>query len=195
MRFLFTLICLSALSLTASAYGFVDLLPSTSAVDTAFTRQSFTARLDSCGIHRIEGLWDFEGAGALIAIERAETAPRGPFGYRMVMVSSPDRLIRRGTVMGHIEPTPKPDTYNARIYTEASGSTLSMAKRFTLTLSDDGTGLTFEQFKNPITVNLWRLLPYLWRYTVYPTPNPKEPIKGCVKVYPNPQHQREPVYL
>ena len=70
-----------------------------------------------------------------------------------------------------------------------------MAKRFTLTLSDDGTGLTFEQFKNPITVNLWRLLPYLWRYTVYPTPNPKEPIKGCVKVYPNPQHQREPVYL
>lgn len=191
---MFTIICLTALRLSASAGGFVNLLPRTSPVDTAFTRSSFTARLDNSGKHRIEGLWDFDG-GALIAIERAENAPGRPFGYRMVIVNSPDRLIRRGTVMGYAEPTPQPETFNARIYTDSDGPRLTMPKAFTLTLSADGAGLTFEQHKNPVTVNLWRLLPYLWRHTVYPTPGLKGPVKGCVRVYPAPRQQREPVYL
>lgn len=154
--------------------------------------------LDELPLHHIEGIWKFPATGVEVAIirnnpQQRESGLTADF-YRMIVVDSDNRAIRPGTVMGLISPAAKRGEYDARIYTSNVGSTLVMPKTFTLTLTDNDASLTFKRHKSAFNVNLWRLLPYLWRYTIYPNEQDRNS-DGCIRIYPNPPVPREPIYL
>lgn len=187
-------------SLRAAARDLVRDLPSRSDViagygDTDSLRRAMASR----PLHRVEGIWQFPSDGATVAVERADT-PRAAdeaVWYRMIVISSPCRSLRPGTLMGHIAPTAKDGVYAARIYTSGDGGpTLSRPKSMTLTLTDD-THLTFREHSRTIHVNLWRLIPYMSRIglRVGESDAPKD-LHGCRRIYPRPNSgPAEPRYL
>ena len=152
-------------------------------------------------LHKIEGIWTFPSDGGSIAIERhTDNTLRGEddaIRYRMVVMRSPCRSLRPGTLMGCISATARPGIYAAEIYTSGNGgATLRNPKRFTLTLIDDAH-LTFRQHSRRIKVNLWRLIPYMSRISVRLTDSdaPKD-IDGCIRMFPRPlSGPVEPRYL
>lgn len=163
-----------------------------------FSAGVMMAQMSELALHRIEGVWQFPSTGVELAIIRenvslSESESR-PIVYRMIIVSSPDRAIRPGTVMGLITPAAKSGEYDANIYTKNIGSLLTIPKKFSLALADNDSSLEFKKNRSAFSVNLWRLLPYLWRYTIHPNrPTPES--DGCIRIFPDPPLPREPIYL
>lgn len=174
----------------------INSLPQKSSVIQNFSRSKLIDSLRKLPLHHIEGIWRFPATGVEVAIVRDNRSQRASADlYRMILLDSENRATRPGTVMGLITPAATPGEYDARIYTSALGSSLILPKNFTLTLSNDDSSLRFKQHKSAITVNLWRLLPYLWRYTIYPTNRSDQHSDGCYRIFPNPPAPREPIYL
>ncbi len=122
-------------------------------------------------------------AAGVIAVERVE--PRGAdVGsadcYRMVVLRAPDRAVRPGTVMGYLQPTAAGDTYEANIYTDTDGDgTLRGAKSFRVVVSEDA--MQFYRVRSGLSVNIFRLLPYMFRRAVDYRPDDHNGLDGCVR--------------
>lgn len=176
----------------------IDGLPKFSETISGFSRAEAVDRLKESDLHHIEGIWQFPATGVEVAIMRTDDRHSDKesriTSYRIIILYSPNRSLRPGTVMGLVTPAPKRGEYDARIYTRSVGTSLTMPKRFTLTLDNDDGALSFKQHKSAFSVNLWRLLPYLWRYSVHANQQDKS-TEGCIRVYPAPLLPREPVYL
>lgn len=177
---------------------FLDDLPRISVIEPDFSVGKIRERLASMPLHHIEGIWEFTGQGFTVAIER-EGADSGDFsanpeGYRIYLIQAPNRALRPGTVIGHVSRSASEGVYDARIYTKSVGSRMSAPKGFTLKLDDNDSRMVFEQKRSAFSVNLWRLLPYMWRYTVRPN-HTSTPTEGCIRVFPVPDLPFEPVYL
>lgn len=195
---IFGIIMLSLLSSQPSvAKRLIDRLPARSEAPANFSFAEIKHQIASLPLHHIEGLWRFPASGTEIAIlgDRSAGSHTEPEIYRILLVRSDNRSLRPGTLMGLITPAAKQGEYDARIYTSNVGSTLTNKKRFTLSLSDADATLRFRQHKGPLTVNLWRLLPYLWRYTITPTNERNKEADGCRRIFPEPSLPREPIYL
>lgn len=187
------LLMLIALTCAASASA-TDRLPIRD-----YDREVVKTRLAAMPLHSIEGIWQFTTDGALIVIERDNTAAPATdalTSYRMVIIHSPARSVLPGTVMGHLSPTAKRGKYSAMIYTDSDGgSRLLKPKKFTLTLSDD-SHLSFHKHGIKIKVRFWRLLPYISRLGIYTREDNPRDLDGCVRVYPMPTSGPvEPIYL
>lgn len=198
------LILLLAILPTATAHGreLVEKLPTMSYALGGYDNiDSVRSAMERRPLHRIEGIWAFPSDGASVAIERWDDATVAgtseAVGYRIVVLRSPCRSLRPGTVMGHLSATAKPGVYAAEIYTAGNGGpTLMKPKGFTLTLVDDAH-LTFRQHSRKIRVNLWRLLPYMSRISmrVSDSDAPTD-IDGCTRLFPRPlSGPVEPRYL
>lgn len=178
--------------------NFVDELPAKSEVIPDFSRTQLQARLSEMALHHIEGIWMFTGTGTTIAIERVyrnERAYSTSFtGYSIVVVSSPNRALRPGTIMGYVSPSAKDGVYDARVYTKSIGSTLILPRRFTLKIDGNESRLAFQQRKSAYGFNILRMLPYLWRSPIYRN-HQSETSEGCVRIYPEPVPPIEPRYL
>lgn len=175
-------------TLTASA----EVLSGYSTVD------SVAARMASLPLCPAEGIWEMADDGALFAIERVhssatETLPRE---LRLVIIRSPQRRVRPGSVMGTAHPTVKPGVYEARLNTRiADIGGLTMPRKFLLTVNDDRTTLTLEPIKIPLKVNILRMIPYLYRAVRTQDSRPKG-LEGAVRVYPpSAINPLSPVYL
>lgn len=186
--------------LTCAASDFLKSLPPMSAILPGYADPDSVgeriARLPACPA---EGVWQMTAAdGATFAIERAEpSTDLAPARLRMVMVRSPWRSIRPGTLLGHLEPTARPGVYLARIYSATAQRTgLNLPRSFTLRLNADSTILTFEPFKSPLKFNLFRLLPYMYRRVVELQKSRPDGLDGAVKIAPRyDAHPLSPVYL
>lgn len=193
---------LSALMLTAACHisaenKFIDALPFSSAHVTGFSASALMNDMAEMPLHHIEGIWQFPSTGVSIAILRDTSAGNSrdaAVRYNIILLHSPNRSLKPGTTMGMATPSARHDTYDARIYTRAVGSRLSIPKKFTITLDFDNSALLFRRNKSAFGINLWRLLPYLWRHSVYRN-RQEPPADGCVRIYPEPLYPREPVYL
>lgn len=184
------------------ARNLVEKLPARSyMVDGYDNPDSVRTRMRGRALHRIEGIWSFPSDGASIAIERH--SDRSVLGgddarhYRMVVLRSPCRSLRPGTVMGYLSATAKPGIYAAEIYTAGDGGpVLRRPKRFTLTLIDDAY-LTFRQHSRKLKVNLWRLIPYMSRVSMrLNDSDAPADLDGCTRVFPRPlSGPVEPRYL
>ncbi len=195
MRGLWLSLILSTVIFTAKSEGFCGELPIQSPAPTSFSYETTLNRLNHLDLHHIEGIWQFTSDGVTVVIERKQTNKHSIVkGYTIKVVESPNRIIRPGTLMGHIEPTASQKSYEARMYTNNMGSTLVMSKKFTLTLDDDDSRLVFNQHKSSISVNLWRFIPYMWRYSLRSNNKPKSS-HGCIRIYPEPELPLQPVYL
>lgn len=190
MRRLPILAIISLAAATAAANVFLDALPSNSVTLAGYSdADSVRLRLAEAPLAPVEGMWQMLDDGAVFTLERhtdpsLPTATQTP-AYRLVMVKSPSRSIRPGTVIGHAVATAQADVYEAKIYTDFSlEHSLKLPKSFTLHLSADGSSLTFKPRKSKLTVNLFRLLPYMYRHVVRIRENRPDNLDGAIRVYP-----------
>ncbi len=197
-RFLLLIIAVLVVS-TACSGAFLKELPRVSTVLSGYdSSDSVARRLESLPLCPAEGIWQMTDGGALFAIERAEPVTTlAPARMRMVMLRSPWRTVRPGTVIGHLQPTPKPGVYEARLYTDFARRTgLSIPLGFTLTLNSEGSTMTIQPFKFFLKVNVFRLLPYMYRRIIEPQKSRPDGLSGAVKVAPAADgHPLSPVYL
>lgn len=186
-------------AVAAHAGVFLKELPGVSTVLSGYDcTDSVARRLESLPLCPAEGIWQMTDDGALFAIERAEPVTTlAPARMRMVMLRSPWRTVRPGTVIGHLQPTPKPGVYEARLYTDFARRTgLSIPRGFTLTLNSEGSTMTIQPFKFILKVNVFRLLPYMYRRLIEPQKSRPDGLSGAVKVAPATDgHPLSPVYL
>lgn len=157
------------------------------------------ARLGAGAMERIEGLWRFAADGGRVAIERRQlrAGAAGASVYAMVVVESPDRAVRPGTVMGYLVATARADTYIGQIYTDMTdrGTALCRPRDITLRLTDSESRFAIEPIEKGLKINLWRLLPYMFRWSVkYVDQTPRD-LDGCVRLYPAATEPSEPRYL
>ncbi|MCM1309781.1 MAG: hypothetical protein NC301_01995 [Bacteroides sp.] len=186
--------------LQAGASDFLLRMPTVSTVLPGYNdRDSVEQRIAASPAAPIEGVWQMTAAdGATFAIEREESSTDvAPSRLRIIMVKSPWRSIRPGTLLGHLEPTAKAGVYEARIYSGFAQRTgLNLPRPFTLKLNDDATVVTFEPFKSPLKFNLFKLLPYMYRRVVQLQRSRPEGLNGAVKIAPRGDgHPLSPVYL
>ena len=151
-------------------------------------------RIAASGPHAIEGLWTFPGSGSVMAIERM---PGSAGEYELRIVTCDDRAVRPGTLLGVMDASGDKNTFDARIYTHGDSDTgvLSSAKRFTLRLDSEGTHLAFERTKGKYRINLWRLMPYLFRFTVRAKDRTGVAPSGCVRLDSERGTAERPRYL
>lgn len=177
----------------------MSLLPVNSEVLGGYERDSVENRMMQAPLHAIEGVWQFLGDGAIIAIEQFDPdmlAGSQNYFYRMVIVKSPMLSIRPGTVMGYVSATAKMGCYEAYVYTSGGlHGLLSKPRTFTLTLTDDNR-LVFSEYKKEVKVNLWRWLPYVYRVGLSIKDTRPKGLDGCVRLFPQPVSQPlNPRYL
>ncbi|MBD5257687.1 MAG: hypothetical protein HDS52_03215 [Barnesiella sp.] len=143
------------------------------------------------GLAAIEGVWRISGSEGMMAI----AADPGSIFYRMILVESPDRTQRPGTVMGALTALGRKDSYDAMIFTSADDGNLGSPKRFTVTITDDGH-LTITPVTDGLKLNLWRMLPYMFRNVVTRVNDRPNNLDGALRVYPLPALPPEiPRYL
>lgn len=160
--------------------------------DNGYSEREVTGRLADAPLAPIEGLWRLVPDGATIVIERSGgSADR----FEIVVVKSPDRSVRPGTVMGSIAAGSDADVYDARIFTQRRDGRYFMPRSFTLTLDDTAGRLEFRKHKSRLRINLWHFVPFLWRHSVRLNANEREYMPGAVRLYPSPAKPLEPVYL
>lgn len=177
-------------TLTAAANDFLKSLPGASALVEGYADvDSVEARLAAMPLLPAEGLWQMTDGGAIIAVERY-VEPTLPFQsqvstFRLVMVKSPVRRVRPGTVIGYAVTTAKNGVLEARLYSDfARESRLSVPRTFYLQLSTDGSTLTFKAKKSRLAVNPFKLLPYLYRHAVTIRQNTPDDLNGAVRLFP-----------
>lgn len=185
-RLLALILCLSALAASA------EILPGYTEQDSVATRMA------RWPLSPVEGIWEMAADGARFAIERVDDSDSDPLPreLRLVIISSPLRRVRPGSVMGTARPTVKPGVYEAQINTKISElGALTIPRKFTLTLNAEQNALTIRPFKSPVKVNLFRLIPYLYRVVRIQDSRP-EGLDGAIKIYPpQPVNPLTPVYL
>lgn len=187
--------CCAATS--AAARHLVDNLPSIAALPSAgFSTSDLRKQLSTLPLHHIEGIWKLTTDGSEIAIIRQEASPSNSTDgvYSVILLKSPNRALRPGTVVGLIAPTAKSNTYEARFYTSSTGSKLYNSRKFHLKLDSEDARIEFDRKKSSFSVNLWRLLPYMWRYSVHKNEQ-RSDTHGCIRIFPKPELPFEPIYL
>lgn len=164
---------------------------------TGFSRgydniDSVAARIIASGLHPIEGIWQFPADGSLMAIERRDD-PSGATVYRLTVVSSADRTVRPGTLIGEATPAGDSTTFDARISTDGQGR-LS-GGRFTIRLGEEASRLAFTKARGEYYLDLTRLLPYMFRRVIRHRRATPQAAQICFKIIPQPAIPATPRYL
>lgn len=153
---------------------------------------SLRERFDSMPVSSIEGIWQLTEDGGIIAIVRDDDNGRH---YSIIAVDSPDRAVMPGSVMGKVSRLAKQGYYDGEIMTSVDAGGLKLPKRFTLHMNDD-SHISFLKVNKGLRVNVWRLLPYMFRRSVREVDDRQRGLDGAVKIYPRPlSRPSEPRYL
>lgn len=189
---------------TAAARNHAPELPQVAETDTCYAFDQVCARMMHKALHPVEGVWQLTSNGACIAIERYDNgAPRSVTDdvlYRMVLIESPDRAARSGTIIGYLRPSAKENVFNARIYTSIVNGRICNPHGFMMQVEEKSTdtgmvsSLVLVQDSPRFQINVWKLLPYLYR-RVLRRNAPRQEVDGCVRVFPEPAKPRFPRYL
>ncbi len=147
--------------------------------------EAVSSRLSGRALSAMEGVWEMSADGAVIAIEReADASRQNSATYSLIVIYSPDRAIAPGTVMGHANDTSSTNRLEARVYTKVDGDgNLSGGTDFILELKADGR-LALNGFRRGIYVNLWKLVPYMFRHSVGYRDERPTGTDGLTRVYP-----------
>lgn len=154
-------------------------------------------RLSATPLHPIEGIWQYPADGGLVAVERCNASAAEGREYNMVVISVANRALRPGTVLGSLRATSQRDVYDGLFFTSttADGLRLKAPKGVILTLDDDASRLSMRRIKKGIHLNLWRMLPYIFRFSVSRHDDTPRNLDGWIKIYPQPATPAEPRYL
>lgn len=167
---------------------------SAAAADGYNSVEEVRLRMASRMLDPIEGIWQFTGEGAVVAIERRNSEFGLP-SYSMTVIDSPQRSLLPGTPMASITSTVKSATFEAVILTHfnASSMKLSRPKKFLLILNDER--LTIKPVKAKLSLNILRLIPYAYRLGLSYRDHRPDDLDGCVRIFPAPSKPIIPVHL
>ncbi len=145
------------------------------------TMAQVCAMVDDGGGDPIEGVWRIAGDGAVFAVLPGEG---GDDAFRLVIVDSPDMSVLPMTEFGTARRTAVAGRYDARLSASlTSGTSVRRDRNLIISLSDDGR-LIFEPYKKGLKLNLWRVLPYMFRFSVASQNTRPSDIDGAVRLYP-----------
>ncbi len=132
-----------------------------------------------------EGLWRMGADGAVFAIER-EPGRRG--AYILTLISSPDLSIPSGTAFGTMTATGKPYTYDASLSKSLSGRGHKLSRKsyrdFVVEYAPESGLLTFTAYHRGRTLNVVRLLPYLFRFSIKESDSRPRGIDAACRISP-----------
>ncbi|MCM1519250.1 MAG: hypothetical protein NC098_00490 [Lachnoclostridium sp.] len=152
-------------------------------------------QLSELPLHPVEGLWKFPGEEGVIKIMRTDADARS---YEMVVLTAPDNFLMPGTTIGHVTPTAAYGVYDATICTDITpGRTLkpSRPKKFVISLTDEESRIMMRRYGKTVKFKWWRLMPYMFRWTIIESESSRGEIDGLVRIYPEPAIPLNPVYL
>lgn len=161
------------------------------------TEAEVRARLSSMPLHPVEGLWEFPADGGMVAVERCALIAGGTRQYRMVVVSVANRALLPGTVLGTFAATAQANVYDGQFFTalSADGMTPTSPRQAILELDGETSRLSMRRVRKGLTVNLWRLLPYIFRFSVTRRDDSPRNLDGWIRLFPPPAVPAEPRYL
>lgn len=141
--------------------------------------QSAIERFGNRSLLPIEGVWKWN-SGAMVVIEE-----NGSGRITVTLIDSPDPTVDTPLVIGTGNFGGTDKTYNLELVT--NGKTAERRKnsgkaKFVAKITDSGR-LSLTPYSTRLRVNAWRLLPYLFRFSV--TSN-KEPngLDGAIRIWP-----------
>lgn len=147
---------------------------------------SVQRRIEASAPGPAEGVWRLTDTGAIIAIERCPAGifpASAPETLLMVVMRSPDRSLRPGTVMGCLVRGAAPGSYDARIFSKSPApGCLGSPKSVHITVDPSGEYLRFLRDPSGTSVNLWSLLPYMFRRLVKRKADSRPDVHGCVRL-------------
>lgn len=193
-----TLLLLFITALTLSAGGDDYLPPASGPAAEGYDLGNVRERLADRALDRIEGIWQLVPDGAVVVVEKVREGideARTGLVYSIRSISSPDRSLRPGTLVGRIRAGGHPDTFEARFYTRREGMSYTRPVTVTAGLDDKNGRLEFRRHKSSLRINLWHFVPFLWRYSLRYHPDEHNYAPGAVRVFPRPALPTEPVYL
>lgn len=160
-------------------------LPSESPVSAGYgLADSISSKMSRHPLDPIEGIWELTADGAVVAIEREPSAARKATAtYRITTISMPDRSVAPGTLMGRAVSTADTRRFDSAIYTKVTGGKLHSPAGFIISLSDDGR-LSLSHYRQGVRLNLWRMIPYMFRYSVTTVDERPKGIDGMVRLHP-----------
>ncbi len=131
------------------------------------------------------GVWRQMPAGAIF-----EVAPiAGRQGeYTMSLLTSDDLTILPGTHFGTMRATAEPGIYDAELFLDPKNAGTQRnnrkKRRFTISVDLHAARMHFKEYKSRFTVSLWRLFPYLFRFSVKYEDTRPEGLDGAVRIAP-----------
>lgn len=162
---LVTLICAAVLAvLHIAAYELSD---------------SVTQRFGSHPLTPIEGIWVWN-SGAVVAIT-GDTAGN----ISLELIDSNDPLVATPINIGYGTFAGKPGSYTINLYTVSDKSRGKLSKRTTKYIATlaDSSRLTLTPYSTGLKINAWRLIPYLFRFSVS-RKDPPTGIEGAIRIWP-----------
>ncbi len=180
-----TLILAALIAVTTHAARPLVRVPATSPVSQGYGLvDSVSAKMSLRSLDPIEGIWELTSDGAVVAIEREPTTTRGATTtYRITAISMPDRSVAPGTLMGRAASTANARKFDSLIYTNVTDGKLRSPAGFIITISDDDR-LSLFHYRQGVKFNLWRMVPYMFRYSVSTIDERPKGIDGMVRLYP-----------
>lgn len=180
-----TIYLASLIGATAHAAQPLVELPATSPISQSYGLvDSISAKMSHRPLDPIEGVWELTADGAVIAIEREPSTKRGVTAtYRITAISMPDRSVAPGTLMGRAASTANARKFDSLIYTDIIDGKLRSPAGFIITMTDDDR-LSLSHYRQGVKFNLWRMVPYMFRYSVSTIDERPKGIDGMVRLYP-----------
>lgn len=172
-RFLTSLLCFLTLSVV---FGF-DI------------PKSVAEKFEGRTLSPIEGAWLWN-SGALVVIESDSHG-----AVTLTLVDSPDPLQETPRIIGHGSFTGSTNSYKVELIADGSVARPSATHRtvkFLATVSDNHISL--KPYSTGLKVNLWRLVPYLFRFSITSQGEPSGTL-GAVRVLPSTGSPELPVIL
>lgn len=148
----------------------------TKAVDVP---QNVIARFGDRALLPIEGVWMWN-SGATVAIESATNGR-----ITLILVDSPDPTMDTPLKIGEGEFGGAAGTYIVRLLTsgDLKGKRTDMrSTNFIVKLTDKGR-LSLTPYSTGLKVHLWRLVPYLFRFSVSKDKAPAG-LDGAIRIWP-----------
>lgn len=141
-------------------------------------------RLDSIAPLRApEGVWRMAPTGTVFEIK---ARPGRAGAYSLVLVLGPDLTVPSGTEMGSMALTGKDGVYDARLTVDPCTGTQGRERTYTLSLDNEGKRLTVKPYTKKLSVNINRMLPYLFRFSVRTIDTRPTDIDAAYRLAPGP---------
>lgn len=178
-----------------------DLMPSHSPVLQGYHDiDSVKNCISQRPLNSIEGLWQLSGSQAIVVIEPTTSPQLSIPGsnitiYQIVIVTSPRKSVRPGTVLGYFTQSGRDHVYDSYLYTSRIRSALKNYKRYTLSLSSDDHFIAMTPIKSRWHLSLRHSFNFLMRAYVSNNDVESPAPEGLIKLFPVNGKPLTPIYL